>query len=216
MQRREPLVLDEYYHIYNRGVEKRQIFSSARDYSRFLDSLVNFNTNLPSWKVGGPAPKIEDGPRIIKPEEKLVDIVSYCLNPNHFHLILKQRKDQGITTFIKKVCTGYAMYFNKKYDRSGVLFQGRFKSVLITSNEQLLYVSAYVNCNSEIHELSQAENYPWSSFRVYLGEKDRIGLEKEIVLGQFSDPAEYKKYAVEQIKIIKENKKDREADVELE
>jgi putative transposase len=89
-------------------------------------------------------------------EERLVDVVAYCINSNHFHLLLRENKENGIATFMKKICTGYAMYFNKKNERSGILFQGRFKSVHVDSNDLLLYVSAYINCNSEIHGIEKA------------------------------------------------------------
>jgi putative transposase len=208
MQRREIIANDEFYHVFNRGVEKRIIFTNDKDYKRFLNNMANFNTDLPSWKLK--FEKFEDGPRINETGEKLVDIVAYCINPNHFHLILRQIKDDGITTFMKKISTGYAMYFNKKYDHSGVLFQGRFKSVHISSDSQLLHVSAYVNCNCEIHGIAQAKNYPWSSFEQYIGRKNNIvKCETEPILSQFKNYNEYKNYAMDKAKEIRD-KKERE------
>jgi putative transposase len=217
MQRREPFVTGEYYHIFNRGVEKRDIFSCSKDYSRFLDSIVDFNTNLSSWKIKDiKISQVEDRPRLEEFGEKLVEVIAYCLNPNHFHLILKQEKDGGIAVFMKKVLTGYAMYFNKKYDHSGVLFQGRFKSVLITSNEQLLYVSVYVNCNSEVHNIAPAKSYQWCSFGEYRGFGGGVNCKKEVVLGQFNENSDYEKYAFNQIGKIKENKEMKKAVLILE
>lgn len=197
MRRRDTFVSGEYYHIFNRGVEKRELFHEKNDYIRFFNSVIDFNTCMPSWKN-----KIEDGPRL----PRLVDIIAYCLNPNHFHFILKQKYDQGITTFMKKICTGYAMYFNKKYSRSGVLFQGRFKSVHIDSNDQLLYVSAYVNCNSEVHGISPSDSYRWCSFQEYYERKKGIATDKEIILGQFREASEYRDYAVNQIPYMRQRK----------
>lgn len=133
------------------------------------------------------------------PEERLVDIIAYCLNPNHFHLILKENKVGGIPLFMKKVSTGYAMYYNKKNSRSGVLFQGRFKSVHIGSNDLLLYVSAYVNCNSQIHGGEDAGIYRWCSFPEYLGkeEKGSTLCQKEIILQQFRNIQEYETFCLE-------------------
>jgi len=215
--RRIALVNDEYYHIFNRGVEKRKVFSNHADHLRFIDSILDFNSKVPSWRIkdlksSNPS-LIEVEPRL---EDQLVEIVAYCLNPNHFHLIVKQKKDNGISEFMRKVGTGYTMYFNKKYKRSGVLFQGRFKSVLITSNEQLIYTSAYVNCNCEIHNIAPVKNYPWSSFGEYLGLNNNIVCQKESVLGQFRNANEYKKYALNQIERIKENKKISKKELELE
>jgi putative transposase len=117
---------------------------------------------------------------------------------------------------MKKILTSYAMYFNKKYDHSGVLFQGRFKSVLITSNEQLLYVSAYVNCNSEIHNIAPAKGYRWCSFSEYRGSVGGIGCEKQIILGQFRGDSDYEKYASDQTERIKENKAMKRISLDLE
>lgn len=198
MQRRENIATGEYYHIFNRGVDKRQIFDDNKDYSRFLDCLIFFNTEN--------SIEMRSENKIYpSDEERLVDIIAYCLNPNHFHLILKENKENGLTTFMKKICTGYVMYFNKKYDRSGVLFQGRFKSVHIDSNDLLLYISAYVNCNSQIHSIADALKYPWSSFPEYLGEKG-IRIQKETVMKQFGSIKDYKLFCLEKAVGMKERK----------
>jgi len=160
-------------------------------------------------------------------DEMLVDVISYCLNSNHFHLLLKERKENGIATFMKKVCTGYAMYFNKKNERSGVLFQGRFKSVRIDSNDHLLHASVYVNCNNQVHGIGSASQYPWCSFSEYsrtvlpgrtvlgapgvLKERTVLGIpngicQKEIILEQFRNPEEYKEFCLEKIVGIKDKK----------
>jgi len=203
--RRDLLVNDEFYHIYNRGADKREVFLTRHDYSRFLSSIVEFNTELPGWQIRNLKNSgIKVRPRL---EEQLVDVVAYCLNPNHFHLLLRQRKDAGITEFMRKVITGYTMYFNKKNERSGVLFQGKFKSVHIDSNEQLLYVSAYVNCNSEVHGIGKAKNYLWCSFNEYCGRESGINCQKEVILEQLHDSHDYGPYALNhavEIKVKKE------------
>lgn len=200
MKRKEKIVTGEYYHIFNRGVEKRNIFKTKKDYQHFLDSMIFFNTEKPSWKIGK---KFEDRPRI---EERLVDIVAYCLNPNHFHLLLRENKENGIAIFMKKICTGHAMYFNKKTDRSGVLFQGRYKSVHIFSNDLLLYISVYVNCNSQIHAIEDASVYPWCSFSEYSGISTGIDCQKSIVLEQFKNNKGYINFCIEKSGGMKEKK----------
>ena len=107
---------------------------------------------------------------------------------------------------MKKICTGYAMYFNRKYKHSGVIFQGRFKATHINTNEQLLYTSAYVNCNCEIHGFSKTEKYAWSSFKEYTNKKPSLILERDSILGQFKNKKEYFKYALGQIDNMKKIK----------
>ena len=199
MRRREIITTGEYYHIFNRGVEKRKIFYQKADYKRFVQSLEFFNTQS-SIEMRS------DEKLLPEPEERLVDVVAYCLNSNHFHLLLKENKENGIATFMKKVCTGYAMYFNKKNERSGVLFQGRFKSTHIDSNDLLLYVSAYVNCNSQIHSIENAETYPWCSFPEYLGSGEEK-CQKGIILDQFKNIKEYKTFCLEKVIGMKDKKK---------
>jgi len=204
MSRREKIIIGEYYHIFNRGVEKRKLFNNNRDYSRFVNAMILLNiersSKMPSEKID-----INDYP---SDDERLVDIVAYCLNSNHFHFILKENKKNGIATFIKKVCTSHAMYFNKKYKRSGVLFQGRFKSKHIGSNDLLLYLSAYVNCNSQVHRVKDAEEYLWCSFPEYLEKSEPSVCQKDIIINQFKDSNEYKKFCLEKIIGMIEKKDD--------
>lgn len=105
---------------------------------------------------------------------KLVNIVVYCLNPNHYHSILKQKQGNGIANFMHKLSTSYTNYFNCKHKRSGSLSQGRFKSVHIDSNEYLLYLNAYVNGNNFIHKHNKnIESWPYCSYLDYIGKKRR-------------------------------------------
>jgi putative transposase len=108
-----------------------------------------------------------------------------------------------------KLGTSHTKYFNKKNERSGALFQGRFKSSHIDSNEYLLYVSAYINCNSEVHKIAEAENYEWCSFPEYVGKRKESFCDKGIILEQFDNPREYMKYAKINTKEMK-NKKEME------
>lgn len=165
--------------------------------------MIFFNTEKSSWVINALREKRLDARP--KSEEMLVDVVAYCLNPNHFHLLLKENKENGITSFMKKISTGYAMYFNKKYERSGVLFQGRFKSVHIGSNSHLLYASVYVNCNSQIHGIENAEKYPWCSHPEYLGRSGNV-CRNNIIIDQFKDQEEYRIFCEEKIIAMKDKK----------
>jgi len=112
---------DEYYHVYNRGTDKRKIFLDYKDYDRFIKSLDEFNSETPAWKF-----EFEVGPRI-----RLVEIIAYCLNPNHYHLILKQLKENGITEFMRKIGTGYTMYFNKKTKEMEYFFKASLRQFIL-------------------------------------------------------------------------------------
>ena len=151
MIRETPLIEGEIYHVYNRGAHKQEVFTNDSDYRRFqlLMHLANSSEpvhmgNLLEKYKGRSFMEIFVGE---KTDKFLVDILAYCLMPNHFHLVLKQKKNGGITKFMNKVGTGYSMYFNTKYDHSGVLFQGRFKSRHVDTDEYLRYLFAYVHLN---------------------------------------------------------------------
>jgi REP element-mobilizing transposase RayT len=199
----------EFYHIYNRGVDKRIIFADTHDVHRFLKSMVEFNSTDPVGslyensfrQLGGETAKL-------KAEENLVNIVAYCLNPNHFHLILEQLTDGGISEFMKRI-GGYTWYFNNKYKRSGSLFQGVFKDVYIDSNEYLLHVSAYVNLNNRVHQLGGETAKlieSVSSWGEYVEEGIKGICDKGVILGQFENVYEYKKFALSSLESIIERK----------
>jgi putative transposase len=143
-----PLVSGERYHIYNRGVDKRVVYLDIEDYLRFYQTLAFFNTPEPTMNYRLAQGSYSDG------SKKLVEINAYSLLPNHFHLIVEQLVDGGISEFMKRLSGGYTNYFNEKYDRSGSLFQGKFKRVHISSDEQFNYLFSYVNENHSVHDLS--------------------------------------------------------------
>ena len=146
-------VTDYWYHIFNRGVEKRIIFLDNKDHERFIFHL--FECNNEERVLDTPFSKrkkkieIEIGsPTSAKHKRKLlVDIICFVLMPNHFHILLRQRQDKGISLFMQKVCTVYAKYFNKKYSRIGSLFQGNFQDRLVEKNEYFNYLFYYILTN---------------------------------------------------------------------
>ena len=147
MYRKTPFAEKEHYHIYSRGVEKRKIFLNEKDYYRFTALLYIMNQNLP-FRMDNflQKNKLEN----IFEEEKekpLVSILSYCLMPNHFHLILYEHTENGISKFMGKLLTAYSMYFNKKYDRSGPLFTHPFRSEHINNDSQYMYIFSYIHLN---------------------------------------------------------------------
>jgi REP element-mobilizing transposase RayT len=213
---------DYYYHIFNRGADKREVFSDSKDYLRFLESIRDFNRLEPILSIMQFNRNKESSSFLKEPGSftaaPLVEILCYCLNPNHFHLLLKQIVDNGISKFMHKLSLGYTNYFNKKNNRSGVLFQGKFKAVKITSDEQLLYVSAYINGNAQIHQIGNAEKWPYSTYPDYLEMKNNLvfeqrinipeGLNKKVILENFKDIAEYKDFTCDVIKNSSKIKED--------
>ena len=204
----------EYYHIFNRGVDKRDIFLDDYDYFRFLKSMREFNRKE---QIGSlyclskkPQPKPLRAfrrPLGASVENKLVEFIAYCLNPNHYHFIVRQLVEGGISKFMMKLGSGYTHYFNQKYDRSGSLLQGTFKAKYITSDAYLLWASVYVNANAEIHNPNQkAKQYKWCSCPDYLGQRNGTLCEKSVILGQFNDVDDYEQYIRESLPLIKENK----------
>ncbi len=148
-----PLENGEIYHIYNRGVDKRNIFEAKYDYIRFYQSLLYFNNIEPILSYRN----INDQFYLSKNNKhshELVEVIAYSLLPNHYHLILKQLVDGGISEFMKRVGGGYTTYFNDKYKRSGSLFQGTFKRVLVNNDTQFNYLFAYVNENIFVHNIA--------------------------------------------------------------
>jgi putative transposase len=200
--RKIEFVTSEFYHIYNRGVEGRDIFLDEQDYKRFVTSMREFNQIEPIGSLYENSQAIKHNLRGVPDakgtDNQLIHIIAYCLNPNHLHFILEQIADDGISKFMGKLCGGYAWYFNNRYRRKGVLFQGRFKAKHIDTNEYLLHVSAYVNLNNRVHQLGVPDAKSFSSWDEYLKEDDknitRI-CERDIVLSQFRDKNDYELFA---------------------
>lgn len=135
----------EYYHIYNRGIEKRDIFLDQSDFNRFIILLKIANSKEPVHIQK--TRRKSQGLTLTDNKEKILEIGSYCLMPNHFHLLIKETVEGGISKFMSKIMTAYTMYFNKKYERSGALFQGTFKAEHANSDEYLKYLFSYIHLN---------------------------------------------------------------------
>lgn len=212
MANREKIAIGEYYHVYNRGVDKRQVIKDNEDADRFIKSLEFFNSKEPIISLRDVIS--ENDNKIKKPSNALVQIVCYSLNPNHYHLLLREINEGGISEFMKRVGGGYTWYFNNKNKRSGSLFQGRFKSVHIESNEQLLHVSVYVNLNWEVHKIGtysgSTAGKVRSSWNEYIGETNQNICKKNIILGQFKSIKEYKNFAESSLVEILEAKEDKD------
>lgn len=187
---------DGYYHVYNRGVAKSTIFEDHEDYIAFLADLKFYLTPVPQ-NFKGPTLKVttEDRTYIYFPSQQpknhagKIDLVAYCLMPNHFHLCIRQTDKMTMTNFMRSLSTKYSMYFNKKYQRVGSLFQGVYKGVRITDEQQFLYLTKYIHRNplklvgDDPKKLSM---YPYSSYPNYLGVIRQNWINTENVLTYFS------------------------------
>lgn len=207
---------DQIYHVYNRGVEKRTIFEDEKDYFRFMHNLFEFNDSAPAGKFSDKKlDKIktstkdklaEVAPPNVKKRELLVEILAFCLMPNHYHLILKQKKDKGIVDFMRKIGTGYSMYFNQKNERVGSLFQNRFKATVVDTDQYFLQLSRYIHLNP-IGIITDQENptwptkykflkqYRWSSLPDYLNINNFASItSRDLLNGFFQNQDDHKTF----------------------
>lgn len=180
-ERKFSFVPGEYYHIYNRGNSKQTIFHENHDYYRFIKLLFLSNTinQFKLFFLKNPMDDFERG-------EQLVQVGAYCLMPNHFHLLVTPQKEHGLSRFMQKVTTGYSMYFNNKYDRTGTLFEGKFKAEHVSDDRYLKYLFSYIHLNpvkliqsdwkkegirNKEEAIKFCESYRYSSLPDYLGDK---------------------------------------------
>ncbi|MBU2263515.1 transposase [Patescibacteria group bacterium] len=224
-------VENQIYHVYNRGVEKRSIFLENNDYLRFIHDLFEFNDVSPALESNirfshrNPSSvnslRLEQCLEIGSPNKPnkrkfLVEILIFVLMPNHYHLLLRQKKENGIIKFMQKLGVGYSMYFNQKYERVGPLFQGRFKAVLVNNESHFIHLPYYIHTNpldlkfpewksKSLKNYKEAikflENYRWSSFPDYIGKKNFPSVsQREFLLEFFGGPEQYKKDTIEWLK----------------
>ncbi len=200
MSRKIVFTKNEYYHVFNRGTDKRKIFTNQRDLQYFFNSMSVCNQlSVISNRNSDTRDKNK---MLAQNSANLVDIVAYCLLPNHFHLILKEVKDGGISKFMQRLGVSYTKYFNLKYDRNGVLFQGKFKATHLHENYPLDYISAYVNLNYKHHKIDPKTQLVKTSLFEFLGtqEADYICSKPEIenIIKSLGGLVSYKRFLKEQ------------------
>lgn len=195
--RTTPFVTNQIYHIFNRGVAKLPIFTNKRDYARFLETIYYY-------RFQGPKPKFSQLSRFkdskFEKNKKIVEIFCYCLMPNHYHFLIKQLQDNGISEFISKISNSYTKYFNTKHNRVGPLLQGQFKAVRIEYEEQLIHVSRYIHLNPIASYLvKDLKTYPWSSYLNYIDSEQNKNCSKDFILSMFKNPQKYEQFVLNQI-----------------
>lgn len=203
-RRAYPLVSDNYYHIFNRGVNRQPIFNEKPNYIRAVNliryyKVIEYPVRFSKFLLLSNDQRKSIWNRLTN-EKSYVDIVAYCLIPNHFHLLLKQNIDNGISKFLGNFQNSYVRYFNRKYDRIGPLFQGPFKSVKVDTEEQLLHLSRYIHLNpyssAIINSINDIEKYTWSSFHEYLNIAKFQFCLKDVILNSFKDNKGYKTFVL--------------------
>ncbi len=222
------------WHVLSRGVDKRRIVMDDKDKLRFVHDLFEFNDQQPinnityNFKVIA-RPYIGGEAKKRRPRKLLVEILAFCLMPNHYHLLLVPKAEGGITKFMKRLNMGYARYFNEKYERSGALFEGRYKRIPINNYSHFVHLPYYIHCNpldivmpewrerkleSPEKALEFLENYRWSSFPDYIGRKNFPSVTQRGLLLKFSGGE--KEYRKETLKWLKDMNLEMLVDTTLE
>jgi len=206
--------MSEIYHILNRGVDKRKIFLDKQDYFRFIHDLFEFNdqnlVNNTFYAFQKFKNNVTELREIKRSSRKLlVDIFAFCLMPNHYHLLLSPRGKDGVSKFMHKLGTAYVKYFNQKYQRRGTLFEGRYKSILITNESHFYHLPYYIHLNpldlkfpewrkgklrNHKEALKFLEGYRWSSYLDYIDKKNFPSvINREFLLKVFNGEKGYRK-----------------------
>ena len=234
--RREKITIGSFVHVYNRGNRKQEIIRQSKDRWHFLEMLYYFNTNSSTGRPFRDLKKTEmersnlskQGrnpfvwPGIWPSRKPIVKIMAFCLMPNHYHLLLSPRVEKGIPQFMKKLNAGYAKYFNKKYERVGALFQGRYKQIIVTDDTHFLHMPFYIHFNpldlshpewreNNISDPRKAleflKSYKWSSHLDYLVIKNFSSiLNKKILMEIFESNKDYEKLVENYLKDIQIDK----------
>lgn len=194
--------MQNYYHIYNRGVDKRKIFMDEKDYENFLHRLHQSND-----KNYSSTHKI----RCEYKRDEYADILAYVLMPNHFHLFVQEREGEEVWRFLSRVLNGYTKYFNKKHERSGRLFESKYKSKIISSDGYFFHISKYIHLNplsliqkdwkkvgikNQKSAMLYLESYPWSSIRSYLDLEQNILINPDHI-PETNKPKDYRQFLQE-------------------
>lgn len=203
--RKVPLITGQIYHIFNRGIDKRTTFANTYEYARAYQIMKFYRFSIPPFSLSRFL-RLGNSKREKLQEsswgEKLVNIFAYCFMPNHFHFILEQQVDGGISKYVGQFLNSYTRYFNIKNERVGQLFLDQFKNVLVENEEQLLHLSRYVHLNPYsslvISSLGELMKYEWSSLGEYIGGSEDGVCDKAMIMSYFKTKDSYKNFVLDQ------------------
>lgn len=206
-----PFETGNYYHVFNRGVNKFDTFIDDRDRNQALFSMDYYRISKPPVKYSRLKSLSENDrtrilAEVLSSHDTLVDILCFTLMPNHFHFLLKQNQENGISKFISQFTNSYTKYFNTAHARTGHLFQGQFKAVEIESESQLIHVSRYIHLNpyvSNIITKQELSNYRWSSYPQYLSSNPKL-INPSLIIGIFKSPKKYEEFVLNHADYAKE------------
>lgn len=204
--RKIPLITNQYYHAFNRGINKQQIFKGIRDYRRALELIKYYQYSNPPLRYSKFMLLATDRKqtfwKLLRDHKKNVSIIAYCLMPNHFHFLLEQIIDNGISKFMGNFQNSYTRFFNTKYSWVGPLLQGQFKAVYIEDDNQFLHIHRYIHLNPYTSfvsaSLDRLLTYPWSSFTEYLNNSQIELCDKTKILSFFKNKKSYQNFILDQ------------------
>ncbi len=203
--RKEPLITNEIYHVYNRGINRQPTFTNIKEYKRAIVSLQFYQTSNPPIKLSRYLQLEEERKneikKIMKEMKKTIKMLCYCLMPNHFHFLVKQELENGIAKFLSNFQNSYTRYFNVKHQRDGSLFLDQFKAVRVETDEQLVHLSRYIHLNPHtgymLKSLNDLKHYSWSSFPEYLN-FGGDSIDTETILDMFKNVKDYEQFVCDQ------------------
>ena len=221
--KRPQLANGEIYHIVIRAIENLKLFRDQKDYFRMTHNLFEFNDEAPvvsTYRKNGTRSVLVP----LRKRKILVDVLAFCLMPNHLHLLIRQFRDGGVSKLMRKIGAGYGLYYNQKYKRNGHLLQGRYKIVHIKNDNQLKVIFVYIHTNPvailvpnwkeeginsrELQKiLNFLENYKWSSYQDYLGKKNFPSLtNREFLIKEMGGVKECQRFVNDWLQLKKELK----------
>lgn len=207
-RRKTPIITGQIYHIYNRGIAGQPIFTSVYDYRRFVELIKYYRYLSPNLRFSFYHRLAIDEKQNYLKEMKLkktphIEIFAFCLMPNHYHFVVKELIENGISKFIGNLQNSYAKYFNTKNNRNGSLFTEMFKNVRVENDKQFIHLARYIHLNPLtsyiIKKPEELDNYPWSSFPIYLKDTGEDYIEKNNLLSQFKNINAFETFTKDQI-----------------
>ncbi|OGE26426.1 hypothetical protein A3H85_00430 [Candidatus Daviesbacteria bacterium RIFCSPLOWO2_02_FULL_40_8] len=205
--RQQVIVPGEIYHVFNRSVAKIPIFEVKNDYKRALEVFSFYSYEKTPMSFSKYNRLSVDQKKNLYEQmrnnlDKNIEIISFCLMPNHIHFLLKEIKIKGITNFMRKFQDSYAKYYNTKSDRNGAVFQARFKVIRVESDEQLLHLARYIHLNPLttylVKDVIDLDRYAWSSWMDYLGLREEKYLSTDLLKNHFPSLESFKKFTLDQ------------------
>jgi len=206
--RKTPLITDQIYHVFNRSVAGQIIFRNSREYKLFIElveyySFSDVRLRFSHYTRLEKNVRIQTLDELYKSSKRLVNVYAFCVMPNHYHILVKQNVDNGISDFIRKLQGSYAHYLNIKTKRAGSVYQSPFKGSLIEYDEQFIHVARYIHINPLTSYLldkkDKLKSYTWNSYRDYIGVDSRKFIKKNKLLNYFNSTQEFIDFTLNQV-----------------